>query len=159
MIPKRPNGTNSSASGNVWGGQTAAAGTAFSGALIGDARPAFDDCVASNGQLFNTNQVSMSGMNIGDLLGDQGHEGKGITWGWFTGGFGPTTPYNPKTGALAICGSATAGLYGFGDGPVPDNMTTVGDYIPHHEPFEYLSFQRQPAPLAAHGDDRHDRSG
>ncbi len=151
MIPKRPNGTNSSASGNVWGGQTAAAGTAFSGALIGDARPAFDDCVASNGQLFNTNQVSMSGMNIGDLLGDQGHEGKGITWGWFAGGFGPTTPYNPKTGALAICGSATAGLYGFGDGPVSDNMTTVGDYIPHHEPFEYYPSSANPHHLPPTG--------
>ena len=57
MVPKRPNGTGSSASGLIWGGQTAAAGTAFEGALIGDARPAFDYCVASNGQLFNTNQV------------------------------------------------------------------------------------------------------
>ena len=63
----------------------------------------------SNGQLFNTNQVSMSGTNVGDLMGDQGSRGKGITWGWFMGGFAPTTPYNPPTGALAVCGSAGTG--------------------------------------------------
>lgn len=144
MLPKRPNGNNSSASGLIWGGQTATAGTAFSGALIGDARPAFDDCVASNGQLYNTNQVSMSGKNVGDLMGDLGYSGKGITWGWFAGGFGPTTPYNPTTGALAVCGAAGTGTYNFGGGPVADNMTTVGDYIPHHEPFEYWTSSANP---------------
>src|SRR5579862_697467 len=70
MLPKRPNGNPSSASGLIWGGQTAPSGTAFAGALIGDARPAYDDCVFSNGQLFNTNQASMTGMNVGDLLGN-----------------------------------------------------------------------------------------
>ena len=91
MVPLRPNGKPSSASGDIWGGQTAAAGTAFSGTMIGDLRPAYDDCVFSNGQLFNTNQASLSGTNVGDLLGDLVNPGKGITWGWFQGGFGATT--------------------------------------------------------------------
>ncbi len=138
MVPKRPNGTNSSASGNLWGGQTATTGTAFVGAVIGDPRPAYDDCVASNGQLFNTNQISLTGKNVGDLLGDAANPGKGITWGWFMGGFGPTVPYNPPTTPLAVCGSAGTGTYSFGGVPVPDNFSTIGDYIPHHQPFEYF---------------------
>jgi phospholipase C len=138
MLPKRPNGTAAGPSGNIFGGQSGA----LAGALIGDARPAYDDCVASNGQLINASQVAMdqaatSVKNVGDLMGDMGNTGKGITWGWFMGGFGPTTPYNPGTGALAICGAAGSGTYGFGNGPVPDNVSTVGDYIPHHQPFEY----------------------
>ena len=154
MLPKRPNGNPSSASGNIWGGQTAATGTAFSGALIGDARPGLDDCVLTNGQLFNTNMVTMSGKNVGDLLGDLGFEGKGITWGWFAGGFGPTTPYNGKTNppTLAVCGAAGTGTYGFGAGPIPDNMTTVGDYIPHHEPFEYYASSANQHHLAPTGE-------
>jgi len=136
MVSLRPNGKASSPSGLIWGGQAGAT----TGALIGDARPAYDDCVNSNGQLFNTNQASLSGRNIGDLLGDLVNPGKGITWGWFMGGFGPTTPYNPPSVPYAVCGSAGTGLAGFGNGPLPDNFTTVGDYIPHHEPFEfYLS--------------------
>jgi phospholipase C len=144
MLPKRPNGNNSSASGLIWGGQTAPAGSAFAGALIGDARPAYDDCVFSNGQLFNTNQASMSGTNVGDLMGDLVNEGKGITWGWFMGGFAPTTPYNPPSTPFAVCGSAGTGLYSFGGVPVPDNLSTVGDYIPHHQPFEFYTSTSNP---------------
>ncbi len=144
MLPLRPNGKNSSASGLIWGGQTATAGTAFSGPLIGDARPAYDDCVFSNGQLYNTNQVSMSGSNVGDLMGDLVNPGKGITWGWFMGGFAPTTPYNPPTTLYAVCGSAGTGTYSFGGAPLPDNITTVGDYIPHHQPFEFFTSTTNP---------------
>ncbi len=144
ILTKRPNGTPTSASGNIWGGQTAAAGSAFTGALIGDARPAYDDCVNSNGQLFNTSQVFMTGSNVGDLLGNLVNPGKGITWGWFMGGFAPTVPYNPPATPLAVCGSAGTGTYSFGGLPVPDNMSTVGDYIPHHQPFEYYTSTTNP---------------
>jgi len=144
MVPLRPNGKPSSASGDIFGGQTATAGTAFSGTMIGDLRPAYDDCVFSNGQLFNTNQASMSGTNIGDLMGDLVNPGKGITWGWFQGGFVATTPYNPPTTPYAVCGSAGTGLYSFGGVPVPDNMSTVGDYIPHHQPFEFYTSTTNP---------------
>jgi phospholipase C len=100
--------------------------------------------VFSNGQLFNTNQVFMTGSNVGDLMGDAVNPGKGITWGWFMGGFGPTTPYNPPTTPYAVCGSAGTGTYSFGGAPVPDNLSTVGDYIPHHQPFEFYASTSNP---------------
>jgi phospholipase C len=148
MVPLRPNGHNSSASGLIWGGQTASAGSAFTGTLIGDARPAFDDCVGSNPQLLNTNQVMIdetSGVpaNIGDLMGDLGFPNPAtpVTWGWFQGGFGPTSM--PGT-IPAVCGSAGTGLAGFGTVGLPDNITTVGDYIPHHEPFMFYASSTNP---------------
>ena len=45
--------------------------------LIGDADPIGDVCSTTTGA-----QVSMSGQNIGDLLNS-----RGVTWGWFEGGF------------------------------------------------------------------------
>src|SRR3984957_12660323 len=42
MVPLRPNGKPSSASGDIWGGQTATAGTSFSGALMCDLLPSLD---------------------------------------------------------------------------------------------------------------------
>jgi phospholipase C len=119
LVPKRPNGTAASAVGNIAGGNT-------TGSLIGDARPGLDDCVITNPKLQTTNMVTMTGTNVGDLL-----NAKGLTWGWFQGGFAPTTPSTAMS--PAICGSHHSGLAG------DDATTTVGDYIPHHEPFEYYS--------------------
>jgi phospholipase C len=91
------------------------ANAAPKGALIGDARPAGDDCNPPGSTV-----VTMSGKNVGDLLNS-----KNITWGWFQGGFRRTslTP----TGA-AICGAASTGL--------PRSSSI--DYIPHHEGFQYF---------------------
>ena len=138
LVPKVPNLSKSaSANGNIFNG-------AMMGQVIGDPRPGYDDCVLTNPGLATTNMVTVVGTNIGDLL-----NAKGITWGWFAGGFAPTgTSGRGGTGVsavdefgntrpLAVCGSAGTGLAGFGAGPLPDNITTVGDYIPHHEPFEY----------------------
>jgi len=84
--------------------------------IIGDPRPGYDDCVsAANGT------VSMGGRNVGDLLND-----RGVTWGWFQGGFAPTDR-NPD--GTAICGSTHVNIGG----------ATVTDYIPHHEPFQYYA--------------------
>jgi phospholipase C len=118
LVPLRPNGKPASASGNI-------ANAAASGAVIGDPRPGFDDCVVTNPKLQTTNMITMTGKNVGDLL-----NAKGITWGWFQGGFAPTS-----VDALgrAVCGSHQTGLAG------DDAVTTVGDYIPHHEPFEYYA--------------------
>ncbi len=145
MVPTHPDGTASSPSGLIWGGKGSPAAT--TGALIGDARPAYDDCVNTNPQLQKTNQVFMnetSGVpaNVGDLMGDLGfpstpHE---ITWGWFMGGFAPTN----GTTLPAVCGSAHTGIAGFGPAPLPDNVTTVGDYIPHHQPFEFYASTANP---------------
>ncbi len=84
-----------------------------SGALVGDADPEFDDCSDSP-------TVRMTGRNIGDLL-----SAKGISWGWFEGGFRPTL----VTPGKAICGAAHKGADG----------KNKHDYIPHHEPFQYYS--------------------
>jgi phospholipase C len=74
--------------------------------------------------LQGTNMVSVSGTNVGDLL-----NAKHVTWGWFQGGFAPTS-YDSK--GRAVCGAHHAGLAG------DDMVQTVGDYIPHHEPFQYF---------------------
>ena len=64
--------------------------------------PAYlDDC----GGTVNTNKAALekTGKNVGDLLNE-----KGITWGWFAGGFAPTQPatLNPdgSTNTPAVCG-------------------------------------------------------
>jgi phospholipase C len=49
--------------------------------LTSDAQPYYDDCSTRDA-------VAMSGQNIGDLL-----NAKGLSWGWFQGGFRPSTPY------------------------------------------------------------------
>src|SRR4029077_106009 len=53
--------------------------------LIGDGDPLYDIC-ASTG----IDQVGIAGRNIGDML-----NAKGITWGWFEGGF-DLTVVNPN---------------------------------------------------------------
>ena len=116
LAPKRPNGNPSAAAGNI-------ANAATTGAVIGDPRPLLDDCVASNPKFANVNQITMSGKNVGDLL-----NAKGTTWGWFQGGFAPT---GKDANGLAVCGQHNTGLAG------DDAIVNAGDYIPHHEPFQY----------------------
>src|SRR5579885_765020 len=74
-------------------GQTGGAtdGNIGGGAVIGDPDPVFDDCSGSS-------TIAMTGKNIGDILNQ-----KGITWGWFEGGFTPTS----TTGGKAVCGAKT----------------------------------------------------
>ncbi len=126
--PKAPATTCSgTADGNVSGGQTV-------GAAIGDPRPFYDDCVATDpttSDLYKKIRISVTGKNVGDLLNE-----KGLTWGWFQGGFAPTgtsTSSAPYQEGLPVCGANHVGLAG------NDAVTTSGDYIPHHEPFQYFS--------------------
>jgi phospholipase C len=118
LVPLKPNGTAASASGNIFDGFT-------TGTIVGDPRPGLDDCVVTNPKLQTTNMITVAGKNVGDLL-----NAKGITWGWFQGGFAPT---GVDASGRAVCGSHHTGLAG------DDVVTTVGDYIPHHEPFEYYA--------------------
>jgi phospholipase C len=118
LLPLRPNGSPASPNGNIFDGLT-------TGAVVGDPRPGYDDCVVTNPKLQGTNMITVAGKNVGDLL-----NAKGITWGWFQGGFAPT---GVDANGRAVCGSHHAGL------PGDDSVTTVGDYIPHHEPFEYYA--------------------
>ncbi len=124
LVPLTASGKTASAAGSIGGGAT-------TGALIGDARPGFDDCTQTTPGLAGATQVTMTGKNIGDLLNAQG-----LTWGWFQGGFTPTGTLN----GLAVCGTHHVGLAG-------DDATTQssdGDYIPHHSPFQYYKQTANP---------------
>jgi phospholipase C len=86
------------------------------GTLYSDLDPYYDD--ASNP---NKPAVAMTGRNIGDLLNQ-----KGITWGWFEGGFRDPAVKHQATG----------------DGHVA--APAVADYVPHHEPFQYYQSTANP---------------
>ena len=112
---------------NLISGQTHGAtpatvpGHVNNGTIYSDLDPAFDTCSSGT-------TVSMSGQNVGDLLNTQG-----ITWGWFEGGFAPSSTSNGK----AVCGVSHQNLGG----------ATVTDYIPHHEPFQYYQSTANPQHL------------
>ncbi len=108
----------------------------------------------------------MSGQNIGDLLNAQG-----VSWGWFQGGFRPTTSFATASAAVNP-GQSTATFTpdefsgSFSGKVVPahasnqslcDAVSPVGkneggtgqwgykdDYIPHHEPFQYYASTANP---------------
>ncbi|HTB71152.1 MAG TPA: alkaline phosphatase family protein [Solirubrobacteraceae bacterium] len=129
--------------------------------LTSDAQPYWDDCSTRDA-------VAMKGTNIGDALNSAG-----LSWGWFEGGFRPSTSY---TEALAATGKAGQPDSTF----TPDQFSSyfsnaehrpahssnqnlcsavhpVGvalggtgqwgyknDYIPHHEPFQYYASTANP---------------
>ena len=94
------------------------------GTVIGDPQPEYDDCSTRDG-------VGMTGKNVGDLL-----NAKGVSWGFFEGGFRPSS----RTPAgKAICASSHLGS----DGKWKD------DYIPHHQPFQYYVSTANPHHLPA----------
>jgi phospholipase C len=109
---------------NLVSGQTHGAtpgsisGSVSQGTVIGDPDGGYDDCSGST-------TVAMSGKNIGDLLNSHG-----ITWGFFQGGFKPTSTVAGK----AVCGSKHTNIGG----------ASVNDYSPHHEPFEYYKSTSNP---------------
>jgi phospholipase C len=109
--------TAGSASGNVGSG----------GSVIGDPRPdpSLDDCTLAPPRTY----ITMTGTNVGDLL-----NAKNLTWGWFQGGFKPTGSNN----GISVCAAHHVGLAG------DDAVTTSGDYIPHHEPFQYYKQSANP---------------
>jgi phospholipase C len=89
-------------SGQTHGLTTSAPTSAVAnGTLIANLPPAHDDCDASGA--VNPTTLQMTGRNIGDLL-----NAKGVTWGWFTGGFKPTSVVNGK----AVCGSSHVNIGG-----------------------------------------------
>jgi phospholipase C len=93
--------------------------------LIGDTDPLNDVCSTS------TEQNQFVGQNIGDLL-----NAKGLTWGWFEGGFDLTaTNANGTTG----CARETDPTVPFPAGEVS------ADYIPHHAPFQYYPSTANPS--------------
>jgi phospholipase C len=91
-------------------------GNTADGSLVGDPRPFGDDC-----NPLGSAQVAITfpSVNVGDLL-----NAKGLTWGWFQGGFAATT----VSSGIAACSS----IHMASDGSVKQ------DYIGHHEPFNYF---------------------
>ncbi len=81
--------------------------------VTGDPDPYYDDCGSPD-------QSSVTGKNIGDLL-----SAKKISWGWFEGGFTPSSVVAGK----AVCATTTNRLDG----------TAETAYVPHHNPFEYYA--------------------
>jgi len=107
--PSTPGALNLIA-GQTHGASPATLGTeVVDGSVIGDPQPSHDDCSTRE-------TVAMSGPNVGDLL-----NAKGVTWGWFQGGFADCTlSHTGADGHLKL------------------------DYIPHHEPFQYYSSTANP---------------
>ncbi|HEX5174205.1 MAG TPA: alkaline phosphatase family protein [Gaiellaceae bacterium] len=133
--------------------------------LTSDAQPYWDDCSTRDA-------VALKGQNVGDLL-----NARHISWGWFQGGFRPSTSYADALADIAQSGQPTSTF-------IPDefksffsstanrpahssnqalcsSVTPVGvalggtgqwgfkdDYIPHHEPFEYYASTANPHHLA-----------
>jgi phospholipase C len=87
---------------------------------ISDADPIGDVCSGSS-------SYHLSGQNVGDLL-----NARGITWGFFSGGFDLTAVNsNGTTGCKRTTTSAVTGV-------------TKADYIPHHQPFQYYTSTANP---------------
>lgn len=103
------------------------------GTVVNDPDPAYDDC--SDKDHASTNALAvMQGKNIGDLLNS-----KGVSWGWFQGGFRPSTAWDGKQGDYAKCGGTTHTNIG---------GAAAEDYSPHHSPFEYYKSTSNPHHLA-----------
>ncbi|HWU47954.1 MAG TPA: alkaline phosphatase family protein [Humibacter sp.] len=98
------------------------------GTVIGDPDPAYDDC-SDNDHTSSSPVVAMQGKNIGDLL-----NARNVTWGWFQGGFAPTTAWDGAAGHYAECDATTSNIGG----------AAVKDYSPHHSPFEYYASTSNP---------------
>jgi phospholipase C len=103
------------------------------GTVINDPDPAYDDC-SDKDHTSTSALAAMQGKNVGDLLNS-----KGVSWGWFQGGFRPSTAWDGKQGDYAKCGGATHTNIG---------GAAVEDYSPHHSPFEYYKSTSNPHHLA-----------
>jgi phospholipase C len=109
-------------------GSVSALNSAGLGTLYGDLDPAYDEC--SDASHTSTNPVGvMTGKNVGDLL-----NAKNVSWGWFQGGFAPTST---NAAGDAVCGAEHENIGG----------AEVADYSPHHNPFEYYKSTANPAHL------------
>ncbi len=127
--------------------------------MTSDPQPYWDDCSTRDA-------VAMSGANIGDRL-----NAAGLSWGWFQGGFRPSTGYEAALAATGNTAQKTstfiadqfknAGFQknvphssnqGLCDSVHPVGVAVGGtgqfgyknDYIPHHEPFQYYASTSNP---------------
>jgi len=89
------------------------AGAVIEHSVIGDPDPFYDDCGNP------AQEVALTGKNVGDLL-----SAANITWGWFQGGFAPSSRNADGT---AVCNTTTPNLGGVSNKA----------YSAHHQPFQY----------------------
>ncbi|MBV9792431.1 MAG: alkaline phosphatase family protein [Actinobacteria bacterium] len=109
-------------------GSVSTLGSNGTGSIYGDLDPAYDDC--SDSSHTSTSPVGVeTGQNIGDLL-----NAKHVTWGWFQGGFAPTST---NSAGYAVCGAEHENVGG----------AEVADYSPHHNPFQYYKSTANPKHL------------
>ena len=82
--------------------------------LTSDAQPYWDDCSTRDA-------VALNGTNIGDEL-----NAAGVSWGWFQGGFRPTTSYTDALTAVGKAGQPTSTF-------IPDQFAKAGfnTSVPH----------------------------
>ncbi len=108
-------------------------GTGFT--LIGDNNSWMDDCGSPTSGLAFTDP-NFPSRTVGDLLNEHG-----ISWGWFGGGFKPTTQ-NTAT-KPSVCAAASGGHPGITQAPPGSSETLaqlqapINDYNAHHSPFMY----------------------
>src|SRR5258708_6769925 len=76
-------------SGQTHGATPDIAGDTIDGTVIADPQPTYDDCTTRE-------NVAVTGTNVGDLL-----SAKGLTWGWFQGGFAPQAVVNGRAQCTA----------------------------------------------------------
>ncbi len=124
--------------------------------MTNDAQPYWDDCSTRDAIAFN-------GQNIGDVLNHAG-----LSWGWFEGGFRPTTSYDQALAQVGKSGQGTATFIpnefksltppahasnqALCDAVHPVGVALGGtgqygykdDYIPHHEPFQFYASTANP---------------
>ncbi|MGW4731204.1 phospholipase C [Streptomyces shenzhenensis] len=98
------------------------------GTVINDPDPAYDDCSGKDHTSSNA-LAAMQGKNIGDLLNT-----RQVTWGWFQGGFRPSTAWDGKQSGYAKCDTTHTNVGG----------ASVVDYSPHHNPFSYYRSTANP---------------
>ncbi len=110
------------------GTKTTDAGAVTSdGTIYGDLDPYYDQCSDSNHTSTSAEGV-LTGENIGDLL-----NAEHVTWGWFQGGFAPTS----TNSGGAVCGAESANIAG----------SELQEYTPHWNPFQFNASTANPAHL------------
>jgi phospholipase C len=97
------------------------------GTIYGDLDPYYDECSDSNHTSTSPEGV-LTGENIGDLL-----NARHVTWGWFQGGFAPTS----TNSGGAVCGAESENIDG----------SELAEYTPHWEPFQFNATTANPAHL------------
>jgi phospholipase C len=117
-------------SGNTHGATPELSGKVVDGTVIAGPNATGDEC----GNRDPAATITFGGApNIGTLL-----SAKGVSWGYFQGGFRPTG----SDAGGAVCDAKHTNAAG----------ALIRDYVPHHEPFQYYDATRNPthkAPASA----------